>query len=292
MIKKLYNISGKIDEFRLGIIDSIKKTCDSLNIPFFIIGATARDIILEYVYNKINYRATNDIDFGIRINNWKQFQSLTSLLINNEEYFPDEKIEHRLLYKNAYPVDIVPFGKIASEYSTFKWLKSENEFNVLGFEEAYDNSELVKVKSKPGLTVNFASPHSLALLKIISWNESYPERSRDAQDLLLLIESYIEAGNAERLFEEESDLVNDDFDFTITGAQLLGRDITSVFKKVTLEYVISILEKETEPNGKFHLIQDCMKGKILSGEFDFEYYLEIVEALKRGILERLRKANK
>jgi len=60
MIQKLFNISGMIDKYRLEIIESIKAAADQLSIPFFIVGATARDIILEFIYNKKVFRATSD----------------------------------------------------------------------------------------------------------------------------------------------------------------------------------------------------------------------------------------
>lgn len=289
MTKKSFDISGKIDKYRLGIITSIKEAGDSLGIPFFIIGATARDIILEYIYGKKIYRATNDIDFGIRINNWKTFDALTSALLKNKKFSLDPKIEHRLNYEKAYPVDIVPFGKIAGAGGTFKWPKGKNEFTVLGFEEAFNNSDIVKIQSNPELLVNFATAESLVLLKIVSWEERYPERSRDAMDIALIIESYIEAGNTERLYNDESDLVENNFDFALTGARLLGRDISSIFEKETLKYVVKILENETGVQNNYRLVEDMMKGKVLKEDKDFDYYLNLIQALKSGITERIKK---
>ncbi|MHB1688649.1 MAG: nucleotidyl transferase AbiEii/AbiGii toxin family protein [Ignavibacteriaceae bacterium] len=281
MTKKSFDISGKIDKYRLEIISSIKEVSDSLGIPFFIIGATARDIILEYVFEKKIYRATNDIDFGIRVSDWDTFNSLTSTLLKNKKYSPDKKIEHRLFYEKGYPIDIVPFGKIASAGGTFKWPKDKIEFTVLGFEEAYNNSNLVKVKRNPDMIVNFATPESLCLLKIISWSERYPDRSRDAIDLVLLIESYLDTGNSERLNNEESDLVDDNFDFTLTGARLLGRDIAAIFEKRTLDFVINILDKETGEQDRYRLAEDMLRSKVFSEGKDFEYYLNILENLKK-----------
>ena len=289
MKKKFYDISGKIDRYRLEIIESIKEAADTHTIPFFIVGATARDIILEYVYNKKVFRATNDIDFGISIKDWKMFDFLISFLIKGGKFKKVENIEHRLLFKETYPADIIPFGKIASKNGTFRWRKKNKEFTILGFDEAYENADLVKVKSSPDTTVNFAAPHSLTILKIISWNERYPERSGDALDLVLLIESYLEAGNTERLVEDESDLVNDDFDFTITGARLLGRDIASSFNRNTLNYVLAILEDETGERQRYRLVEDMSQSQLLKEGTHFDYYLKLLETLKKGILERFKK---
>lgn len=180
-------------------------------------------------------------------------------------------------------MDIVPFGDIVSASGTFEWPKEKKAFTIIGFEEAYENSDLVTLRDEPLLTVNFATPESLTLLKIISWNEQYPNRSRDAIDIALIIETYLEAGNMERLSGNESDLVNDEFDFIFTGARLLGQDIAGVFNKQSIDYIVNILNKETDK-----LIQDIINEKKFRGEKDFEYYLKLIGSLKAGILERMR----
>jgi len=286
MIQKSYDISGMIDKYRLEIIESIKAAADQLSIPFFIVGATARDIILEFVYSKKVFRATYDIDFGVNVKDWEEFNNLISLLTQENSFVKAKNIEHRLLFKEVYPVDIVPFGKIASKEGIFEWPNENKEFTVLGFEEAYKNSDLVKVRNNPDVTVNLATAHSLAVLKIISWNERYPERLRDASDLLLIIESYLEVENQERLFEEEEDLVDKNFDFTIAGARLLGRDIAKSFNEKTLIFVLDILEKETGEKLKYRLVEDMLKTKIMNEDSDFELYLKILNSLKIGIEER------
>jgi len=130
---------------------------------------------------------------------------------------------------------------------------------------------------------------SLVVLKIISWNERYPDRTTDASDLVLMIESYLEAGNQERLYDEEADLVDENFDFTITGARLLGRDIASVFENKTLKYVLNILEVETTDKGSYRLIRDIMRPQRSNEESKFEYYLKILLSLKTGIKETFKE---
>ena len=69
----------------------------------------------------------------------------------------------------------------------------------------------------------------MALMKIISWNDRYSERDRDAKDLALLRRTYLDAGNVEHLNNEEADLVEkEDFDYVRAGARLLGRDIAVI----------------------------------------------------------------
>jgi predicted nucleotidyltransferase len=71
----LIDISGKLDSSYIDAIIEIKKVADSLKISFFIIGAFARDIIMEYFYKIKVPRKTMDIDFGIRVSSWSNSTS-------------------------------------------------------------------------------------------------------------------------------------------------------------------------------------------------------------------------
>lgn len=64
----------------LELVTALIETASSEKIDFFMIGATARDL----VYAKFNInpgRATRDVDFGIRVSSWKNFDKLKKQLI-------------------------------------------------------------------------------------------------------------------------------------------------------------------------------------------------------------------
>ncbi len=54
------NLSGKIDDFVVSALGRIRQIMSSMSIPFFIIGATARDLLLEVHYGIGSKRATVD----------------------------------------------------------------------------------------------------------------------------------------------------------------------------------------------------------------------------------------
>ena len=58
------DISKKIDSLTLEILDSVAEVAALLQIPFFVVGATARDVIMEAVYEVFQARATMDIDIA------------------------------------------------------------------------------------------------------------------------------------------------------------------------------------------------------------------------------------
>ena len=75
MKKNFIDLSGKIDTHRLDAIEAISKVASSIRIPFFLIGASARNLLL-ISHDIPIYRATLDIDFGVRVPNWNNYYKL------------------------------------------------------------------------------------------------------------------------------------------------------------------------------------------------------------------------
>ena len=47
---------------------------------YLVIGATARDIVYHYRLGTPVAGATTDIDFGIQVGSWEEFESLSQML--------------------------------------------------------------------------------------------------------------------------------------------------------------------------------------------------------------------
>jgi len=287
MKENLLNLSGKIDNLTIEIVECIANAADSLNIPFFVVGAAARDIILQYGYGILTTQATADIDFGVQVSDWKHYKQLRDRLISTGKFTSDKKKAQRILFEKNFPVDIIPFGAIANLDNSVSWPSDhEVEMSTLGFEESYRHSITVRLRSDPILDVQFSSLSGLALMKIISWHDRYPERKRDAKDLMLLMRNYLDTGNEERLYNEEADLLEKkDFDYLRASARLLGRDIAAILNPETAKTILEILDRETGKQDRYKLIEDM---RDISGGFNnnFEENLQLLEELKSGILEK------
>jgi predicted nucleotidyltransferase len=287
MKENLLNLSGKIDNLTIEIFECIAHVADSLNIPFFVVGAAARDIILQYGYGILTTRATADIDFGVQVSDWEHYKQLRDGLISTGKFTSDKKKAQRILFEKNFPVDIIPFGAIANLDNSVSWPPDhEVEMSTLGFEESYRHSLTVRLRSDPILDVQFSSLPGLALMKIISWHDRYPERKRDAKDIILLMRNYLDTGNEERLYNEEADLLEEeDFDYLRASARLLGRDIAAILNPKTAKTILEILDRETGKQDRYRLIEDM---RDISGGFNnnFEENLQLLEELKSGILEK------
>lgn len=286
MNENLLDLSEKIDGFTVELFDTIADVAESLKIPFFVVGAMARDMILTQGYGIETGRATQDIDLGVQVSDWDGYERLREGLIATGKFRRDKKQAQRLIYKEILPIDVIPFGAIAEPDYRLSWPpEHDNTMSTLGFGVAYHTSISVRIRAKPALHIKFVSLPGLALLKIISWNDNHVRRGRDAHDLLLLMRTYLDAGNQERLFNEEIDLAGEDFDYVRTGSRLLGRDIAVILSPDIKEILVKILDEETGGQNQYRLVENMLDRGAESS--DFEDALQLLEDLRAGILEKL-----
>lgn len=279
------DLSGKIENGLLGVFRDVSQVAASLGIPFFVIGATARDIVLECGFEIQPSRATLDLDLGVQVADWEEFQALTKGLATSGDFTTSPAAQKFFHKKSGLPIDIVPFGKIATRGGAISWPPEHAvEMNILGFEEAYTHALTVRLSSD--LQISFASPAGWALLKIISWNDrDHSARIKDAQDLALILRKYAEAGNIDRLYDEDSALIQEEgYDLEYAGARLLGRDLAKIAKQETVESVLEILERETQDQSQYRLVVEMSTNRIAETDI-FEYHLKLLMKLKQGVSE-------
>ncbi len=282
MTERLLDLSGKIDGL-IPILEDMTRIADSLGIPFFVIGATARDLILELGYGIRSFRATRDLDLAIQIEDWGEHDIFSKTLLESG-LFGTDRIPHRFIYKGELYIDIVPFGRIENAKGEIIWPpRNETSMSVVGFSEAYENTLIIRLRAEPMLDVKVASLPGLTALKLISWKDRREGKDRDASDLAHIIKNYYRAGNENRLYNENYNIMEElDSRIEEAGARLLGHDIEAMVKKETKELILRILDEETDENGEFRLLTTMARGS-LSYDKDFEEYKTLLLELKKGI---------
>lgn len=276
--------SSPVDPSIVRVLRPVDRIASELRCPFFVAGATARDLMLVNVYGLRPGRATRDIDFGIAVQSWDQFQSLKEQMIATGEFSVDLKAQQRLLYTDrragfSVPVDLIPFRGVASVDNLIAWPPGRDVvLNVAGFEEAWVSS--IPVEVEEGLTVRVASVPGLTLLKLVAWADRRLESNKDAADLHRLITTYSDAGNFDRLYDQELPLLEAvEFDLELAGAELLGRDVARVCAGTTLEQVRTWL---ASPKFLDQLVSHMVRTSTHSeGTTNVS---RIVEAFSRGVL--------
>jgi predicted nucleotidyltransferase len=279
-----FDLSGRIEKPVIEALQILKKVADSLSIPLFVVGASARDFILRHHYGIEPRRKTGDIDLGVEVADWEQFGRLTESLTATG-LFSATAEKQRFRYGTVL-IDILPFGPIVGEDKKISWPPEHKIImSMAGFEEAYEHSITVRVSSNPELDIKLASLPGLVIMKLVSWKERYPNRKRDAEDVLFIMQRYDEAGNLDRLYGEELTLLEEEgFDTRMAGIRLLGRDMGKMSDPETFRMIKGILDAETEEMGQYKLLSDMMREAGMS-DARFDETLAQLTKLRQGFLE-------
>jgi predicted nucleotidyltransferase len=78
-MSNLLDLSAKIDPRSVALFAAVSEAAGSLGLPFFVVGATARDMIFELGHGFPSKRGTLDRDFGVRVSSWAEFEKLRTL---------------------------------------------------------------------------------------------------------------------------------------------------------------------------------------------------------------------
>lgn len=262
----------------LRVIDGILRKA---GIPYMLVGATARDLLLFHVYGQAIRRATYDLDFAIVVDSWEQFAAVKQLLVGTPGFVDEHREAQRLHYTPpgsgvSIVVDIIPFGQVATAEQKIEWPPDADVvMNVAAFSDAW--ASRVEIQVDATLIIPVVSLPGLIILKLFAWFDRRDDR--DVIDIQRLMETYADAGNNDRLYEQESEeLERVDFDLTLAGAYLLGKDAYKVTNEKTRAQLMAALT----PVQVESLIQKMTWAKSV-----FDDHTEYVAALLNGFLHGL-----
>lgn len=84
----------------------------------------------------------------------------------------------------------------------------------------------------------------LLVLKLFAWVDRKHEK-RDAADIHTLLREYGDAGNEDRLYGQELNMLEaEGYDFELAGATLIGRDAARTISQDTRNRARAVLESE------------------------------------------------
>ncbi|HHY0506663.1 TPA: nucleotidyl transferase AbiEii/AbiGii toxin family protein [Vibrio parahaemolyticus] len=265
MTNTYVKINKKFPKGLTELYADLNSEAQKLAIPYMIVGAMARDLVLVHGFDAKIERGTRDVDFGICVESWDQFNNLATNLIAIG-FIQDEHVSHRFHRQGSdgmpWELDIVPFGEIADNNNIAWPPKGDFVMNVLGFQEALNSSWQVLVQDDPELVLPVCAPAGIALLKLIAWlDRESDKRKKDATDLLYLISTYSKIPSVYDALYEEGFMDAQDYDELKASACKLGADIAAIasgpaktflqdelFKK---EALMDVLSREMKNNSKF-----------------------------------------
>lgn len=250
-----------IDQITVSVIREVKRVVDGLGLDTFLVGATARIILLEHVHGLNVGRATRDIDFAFAVESWDQFLAIKTRLIETTKFEEVKGVAQRLKFKvegfrHQFVVDLIPFGEIESATGKISWPPDMSiVMNVAGYQDAFASA--VAVEIAPELVIKVASILGIAVLKLFAWVDRGHEDPKDAIDLLTLFRQYHEAGNQDRIYADAIEALEAaGYDIELAGVWLLGSDAYTVSSLETRSQLTALL---TEPDLVDRLASDMAR---------------------------------
>ena len=248
---------------------------NSIESDYYIIGATARDIVLMVIHGQDPKRSTVDLDIAIAIPNWEIFESIEKGLCHTEGFKKSTSQRQRFIYKEIYLLDIVPFGGVAKDDDTIYWPPEEEvAMSVVGFSEA--TKDILEVNIDNEFTVKVVQLPGVFLLKLNAFKDRYHDNNKDADDMAYIISYYLEI-NQDRAVENHYDIYEtESFTTFIAGATLLGRDIKRILSESprTLDIFIGILQAEINANEESMLINQMLETHVTLRYEEVHYALQ------------------
>jgi len=227
-------------------------------ISFFVIGATARDIIME-LHDEQSGRLTYDLDIAITINDWSQWHTVETETVSLPNFKKDSTQQQRFLYKDTFALDIVPFGEIMKQGNKIFWPPDESfAMSVLGFDAVEDAS--LKINVDEEIEINIASLCGIFILKVFAWKDRHQKDNKDADDIGFILANYLEIHREASL--EYYDIVYPENHTVLTGGgSMLGihtSEILNDYPDVKIA-VIDILQSELDKNEESLLINQILE---------------------------------
>ena len=248
MTPRLIRDDRPVDPTIIDILRAVAADASDEGLDYMLVGATARDILLNHVFGIVARRATYDVDFAVAVKDWQQFHALRARLLARGNFKEQGTAQQRLYFTGQhgdlrYQLDLVPFGAIAEGAGEIAWPPDMAVvMSVAGYDDVLAAAEHVKFADDfDGKVVSLAG---LAVLKLIAWSDRGRENPKDAHDLIHLMDSYAAAGNFERVYDEEGVIEAGDADPDLAGVYLLGKDICRVASAETLEVLRRIIRQD------------------------------------------------
>lgn len=275
--------SRPIDPAIVDVLRAVHTAAHAQRLDFFIAGALARDIWLDYIYAVPVARLTQDIDIGIQVSSWSEFADLRGRLISDAAFTPDAHRLHRLFMPGSgVPLDIVPFGGVEDGERRIAWPpQGETVMSLFGFAEAFRAAPLLELA--PRLSVRVTSLAGLAALKLFSWSERGRETNRDAVDFWLILRNYGDPCHRERLLLEENEMLTaEDHDLSRAGARLLGSDMGQILGSQGAAQLRKLIAAELTDTGPQRLLNVVLKQA--ASEEDYIRFREQLLGSVRGLI--------
>jgi predicted nucleotidyltransferase len=239
----------------------IQEICDELGADLVVIGATSLLLSIGDLG-----RFTRDVDLTVALDLDEFAQLADRLTATGWQRAP--KLEHRWVAPRQTIVDLLPAGPSLRRSGSILWPASQFTMSLAGFDHVFASA--VEMHLAEGLRIRVVPAVVTVLLKIIAYMEDPRRRSKDLQDIRVVLARY--EAQSDRLF---SDAVFDAElpDFEVASAFLLGLDLRALATNDDAKYVKNFLD---------HFLRQEDDGYFDDDDFSTKAFRSQIRALNRG----------
>lgn len=148
--------------------------------PYTLIGATALGLQVD-----MRWRRTDDLDLTVSAS----LADFSKGPDHRAGWRRDRKYEHRW-YAHGLKVDVLPAGPDLLARGEVVWPSTGYAMNITGFRHVFDRARRMLVADD--VEVDVAPVPIIVLLKTISYLDRPLERERDLQDLVHILDTYVD----------------------------------------------------------------------------------------------------
>lgn len=206
----------------------------SRGIPYLLTGGMAREILLHHGYGCPTGRLTTDVDFGVTLSSWQDFQALKDALEDSGTFHPDPRMVQRMIYRPAgstfdMNIDLVPFGTIAGSQGEIAWPPDGSHvMRVLGYAQALTTA--IHVRLDDACWIPLASAPGLVIMKLMAWMDQGEARlGRDAVDFIEVLRQCPHVLTDQELYDHHPESM-ERYDFRVepAAAYILGKQVADL----------------------------------------------------------------
>ena len=257
------------NDLLFGTLQALHNCVSKLGLDLYIVGATARDIMMKMLDESPSKRETRDLDVAIALSDWSQFDNLSKELLAN--HFHKGKAKQKFYYKgeqheNDYEVDIVPFGDIADDEIILWPPDGTPEMSVECFTDVMNHSISISVDEK--FTVHIAPLAGQFFIKLDSWMDRHDRDHKDADDMFFILGKFYMTSIMDD--QTPTDDVDDNEEELIRGAQWIASIMRSILSTDHLSYYSNKIKEELDKETESQLIKDFI---LLYGDEKEEAYV-------------------
>ena len=249
-----------------------------LGADVYVVGAAARDIALRLLKVTNTPRRTMDLDVAVMLRDWRQYERLTGILLQN--HFEKAQEKQRFFYLGSnerirFEVDIVPFGAIAVDEIVAWPPEGSPVMSVRCIKDVLQAADKVTVDGD--FAFRLASLSGQFLIKLDTWCDRRMTTKKDAVDMAFLLQNvYVAYALAHDGLPSEVDTNAEQFDVIVAGAEWMAADLKGMLTDEHRSFYSAMLRGELAKNEESPLLNDLLD---VSDSRNYKLYLRAFDRM-------------